>query len=119
MTRKQKSPNDLQSIPGVGPSLSQDLRDLGYRSVPDLAGQDPEKMYGELCALRGQHVDRCVLYVFRCATYFAGNDSHDPELLKWWNWSGRAPRSRSAPRRTGTTGTGSGDSTTPRAIPCG
>ena len=27
-----------------------------------------------------------MLYVFRCALYYASNDIHDPELLKWWNW---------------------------------
>ena len=80
------SPEDLQRIPGVGPSIARDLRDLGYRRVPDLAGGLPERMYEDLCALRGKHVDRCVLYVFRCATYFASHRSHDPELLKWWNW---------------------------------
>ena len=88
MTRKPASPEDLQSIPGVGPSIARDLRDLGFQRVQDLAGRSPEKMYEELCALRGQHIDRCVLYVFRCATYFAGTDSHDPELLKWWSWKG-------------------------------
>jgi hypothetical protein len=34
----------------------------------------------------GRHVDRCVLYTFRCAVYFASESKHDPELLKWWNW---------------------------------
>jgi hypothetical protein len=34
-------------------------------------------------------VDRCVLYVFRCAVYYANNKTHDPELLKWWNWKDR------------------------------
>jgi hypothetical protein len=29
-----------------------------------------------------------VLYVFRCAVYYAGHREHDPELLKWWNWKG-------------------------------
>lgn len=77
---------DLQAIPGVGPSIAKDLRDLGYRNVEDLAGGDAEAMYQQLCDLRGQHIDRCVLYVFRCATYFAETDAHDPELLKWWNW---------------------------------
>jgi len=24
--------------------------------------------------------------VFRCAVYFAGSKTHDPDLLKWWNW---------------------------------
>ncbi|NJM89920.1 MAG: hypothetical protein HC847_25010 [Hydrococcus sp. RU_2_2] len=36
--------------------------------------------------LRGQHIDRCVLYVFRCAVYYASNSVREPELLKWWNW---------------------------------
>ncbi len=31
-------------------------------------------------------LDRCVLYVFRCANYYAAHKRHDPELLKWWNW---------------------------------
>ena len=78
--------SDLQVIPGVGPSIATDLQDLGYRHVDDLVGGDAEAMYRDLCALRGEHIDRCVLYVFRCATYFAGTDAHDPELLKWWNW---------------------------------
>jgi hypothetical protein len=81
---------DLQSIPGVGPSIAQDLRDLGFGKVADLARKDAERMYEDLCRLRGGHIDRCVLYVFRCATYFADNDTHDPELLKWWNWKDRS-----------------------------
>ncbi|WP_394701143.1 helix-hairpin-helix domain-containing protein [uncultured Methanolobus sp.] len=32
------------------------------------------------------NLDRCMLYVFREAVYFASNEEHDPELLKWWNW---------------------------------
>ena len=77
---------EFQSIPGVGKSIAQDLVDLGYSEVDELRSEDPEKMYKSLIALRGHHIDRCVLYVFRCATYFAGNSVHDPELLKWWNW---------------------------------
>ena len=80
------SRNGLQSIPGVGPRIEQVLTDLGYGVVGDLVGQDPETMYDRLCRQRGQHIDRCVLYVFRCAVYYAENDVHDPALLKWWNW---------------------------------
>ncbi len=79
------SPDNLQTIPGVGPSISQDLRELGYDSVSSLVDQDPEVMYSRLCDMHG-YQDRCVLYVFRCAVYFASNESHDRELLKWWNW---------------------------------
>lgn len=81
---------DLQRIPGVGKSLSCDLYDLGLRATSELAGQDPEALFEQLCDLRGQRVDRCVLYVFRCATYFADCEARglEPELslLRWWNW---------------------------------
>jgi hypothetical protein len=80
---------DLQRIPGIGPSMARDLLDLGYDQVEDLDGQDPQEMYDRLKALRGGYMDRCVLYVFRCAVYFAENSEHDPELLKWWNWKDR------------------------------
>ena len=84
-----KPAKELQIIPGVGKRLSQDLVDLGYSKVEDLRGEDPERMYQSLCSQRGQHIDRCVLYVFRCAVYFASNSVHEPELLKWWNWKDR------------------------------
>jgi hypothetical protein len=84
---QQDSLRDFQRIPGIGPSLADDLWLLGYRSVAELRAEDPEAMYQRLCELSGGHVDRCVLYVFRCAVYFASNDTRDPELLKWWMWS--------------------------------
>jgi hypothetical protein len=77
---------DLLSIPGVGPSIRADLHRVGIREVADLRGRNPESLYTELCRITGHHVDRCVLYVFRSAVYFASESQHDPELLKWWNW---------------------------------
>ena len=79
----------LQVIPGIGPSLAADLRLLGYRAVSDLKDADPEVMYQRLCRLTGERQDPCVLYVFRCAVYYASRTRHQPELLKWWNWKGR------------------------------
>jgi hypothetical protein len=76
----------LLTIPGIGKKIAQDLIALGYRHPKDLKGQDPEQMYQKLMALKGQHVDRCMLYVFRCAVYYASNDVHEPEKLKWWKW---------------------------------
>lgn len=91
--RRNKTINNpikkLQVIPGVGKSIAQDLIDLKYREVGDLRGEDPEKMYQNLCNLRGKHIDRCVLYVFRCSVYFASNSVHEAKLLKWWNWKDR------------------------------
>lgn len=79
----------LQVIPGIGPSMAEDLRELGYHEVPDLVGEDPEEMYHRLSEVRGIMQDPCVLYVFRCAVYFASAPEQDPVLLKWWNWKER------------------------------
>ncbi len=76
----------FQTIPGVGTSIAQDLWNLGLRSISDLKRKDPEELYAQLCKYQGTHVDRCMLYVFRCAVYYASHKNHDPELLKWWNW---------------------------------
>lgn len=80
------SNREFQIIPGVGKKLNQDFIDLGYRSVAELKDADPESMYQRIMTLRNMHVDRCVLYVYRCAVYFASHSNHDPKLLKWWNW---------------------------------
>src|SRR5882757_1712868 len=80
---------DLQRIPGIGLSLARDFVDLGIRRVADLRRRNPERLYEQLIALRGAHQDRCVLYTFRCAVYFATEPKPDPERLKWWNWQGR------------------------------
>ena len=87
---------DFRRIPGVGRSIAEDLWLLGMRSVDDLRGGDPQALYERLCELQGCHVDRCMLYVLRCAVYFASGERHDPELLKWWHWKdgGRAFSSR-------------------------
>ncbi|MHB1034069.1 MAG: helix-hairpin-helix domain-containing protein [Pirellulales bacterium] len=79
----------LEEIPGVGPKLARVLHDLGVRCVDDLKGQDPETLYDRLTALRGRPVDRCVLYVFRCAVYYA-QDGREPRRLKWWHWKDSA-----------------------------
>ncbi len=79
--------DDLQQIPGVGESIAGDLRTLGYERVSDLVDADPEQLYADFCKWQGLSVDRCLLYVFRCAVYYASHPEHDPKLLKWWNWS--------------------------------
>jgi hypothetical protein len=80
----------FQKIPGVGKSISKDLYILGYRSVEDLKDRDPLMMYERLCMKEGKHLDRCLLYTFRCAVYFASHKKHEPEKLKWWNWTDEA-----------------------------
>lgn len=87
---KTHTRDDLLRIPGVGKSIAQDLRDLGIAQVADLRHADPQALYDALCQRRGAPIDRCVLYVFRCAVYFATDEHHNPELLKWWNWKDRS-----------------------------
>ena len=81
---------DLQRIPGVGPSIARDLYGLGIHTVADLRDQDAEALYARLCRQAGQKVDRCMLYVFRCAVYFARHEAAhippEPEKLRWWYW---------------------------------
>lgn len=77
---------DLQKIPGVGRSIAQDLRDIGVGSIADLKGKDPKKLYEKSNRFAGVVQDRCLLYVFRAAVYFAETDNPDPEKLKWRNW---------------------------------
>ncbi|MDH3732368.1 MAG: helix-hairpin-helix domain-containing protein [Gemmatimonadota bacterium] len=79
---------DLQEIPGVGPSMRRCLEDLGIHAIRDLEGLDPAELYVRSNDLHG-YQDRCVLYSFRCAVYYAETRRPDPELLKWWNWKDR------------------------------
>ena len=76
----------LRQIPGVGPKTEADLIRLGYLTVESLVGADPEQLYLCDCQERGVQIDRCQLYVYRCAVYYANTADPNPELLKWWKW---------------------------------
>jgi len=82
----EPSLKDLQVIPGIGKSIARDLWNIGIRSVKDLKGCDPEKLYDDSNRIAGQRQDRCLLYVFRCAVYFANTEKPNSEKLLWWNW---------------------------------
>ena len=79
---------ELQKIPGIGKTGELDLMKLGYTTIESLRGADPEEMYERECIEKGVIVDRCVLYVYRCAVYYANTPEaeRNPEKLKWWNW---------------------------------
>ena len=86
---KQISTKDLEQIPGVGKKIAQEMRNIGISSVGQFKGKKPEKLYQKLVDFKAAPVDRCMLYVLRCAVYYASNTKHDSELLKWWNWKGK------------------------------
>ena len=77
---------DLRRIPGVGLSIADDLWRLNIRRVEQLRDRSPDELYGRFCAMVGGPVDRCLLYVFRCAVYYARTPDPEPELLRWWAW---------------------------------
>jgi hypothetical protein len=85
MTRRIGNSESLTTIPGVGVSIARDLKNIGIHSVSDLKNKDPETIYALSNAYAGTTQDRCLLYVFRTAVYFA-NGGRDDEKLKWWNW---------------------------------
>ena len=86
---RKTSLRNLRSIPGVGPKTAEDLWRLGIRRPSCLKGRNPERLFRRLERLKGQSVDRCVLYVFRCAVYYASRKKPRPELLEWWRWKDR------------------------------
>lgn len=87
MTQNQEL-RQLTCTPGVGKAIATDLWNLGVRRVSDLHGQSPEQLFDRSNGLAGKVQDRCLLYVFRCAVYYAETDERhrDKEKLKWWNW---------------------------------
>lgn len=88
MNSKEKGIAELKKVPGVGKVVAVDLWNLGIKSISDLKGKNPEELYEKHNHLKGSIQDRCMLYTFRCAVYFANTDekSREPEKLKWWNW---------------------------------
>jgi len=88
--------DELEQIPAVGKSIARDLRQIGVTSVDQLKDGNPEKSYRRLCDFKASPVDRCMLYAFGCAVYYASSNDPDPELLKWSNWKDRdeKPRNR-------------------------
>jgi hypothetical protein len=85
---KGKQYTQLMTIPGVGKSIAKNLWDIGIREISDLRDNDPEELYTLSNRYAGITQDRCLLYVFRCAVYYANTigKKQDPEKLKWWNW---------------------------------
>nr|WP_325179438.1 helix-hairpin-helix domain-containing protein [uncultured Oscillibacter sp.] len=79
-----KSP--LTEIPGVGARTAAVMEALGLRQVSDLRGRDPEELYLKECLMKGYQEDRCALYVWRAAVYYADHPDRAPEKLKWWYW---------------------------------
>lgn len=70
----------------MGPRIARVMEELGLRQVSDLRGRDPEELYRLECLHKGFQEDRCALYVWRLAVYYAEHEDRAPEKLKWWYW---------------------------------
>lgn len=88
MITREQAIKRLTVIPGVGKSIATDLWEIGIQRVEELEGKDPEQLFMQSNQKAGVVQDRCLLYVFRCAVYFAETavEERDAERLKWWNW---------------------------------
>jgi len=88
LVSKEAAIKELMQIPSVGKSIANDLWNIGITEVSALRGKNPEDLFYHSNKLVGVTQDRCLLYSFRCAVYYAETEvqNRDPELLKWWNW---------------------------------
>jgi hypothetical protein len=86
--KKENALRELTTIPGVGKSIANDLWNIGIKSINELKGRDPYQLFDQSNNFAGAVQDRCLLYVFKCAIYFAETpeEIRENEKLLWWNW---------------------------------
>ena len=77
---------DLATIPNIGKRTKQALMNIGIECVEDLKGKDPKELYFRDCLTKGFTEDKCQLYLFRMAVYYAEHTEREKEKLKWWYW---------------------------------
>jgi len=77
---------DLIKMPNVGEATKQSLINVGITCVEDLVGKNPQELYEMDCKVKGVKVDRCQLYLFRMAVFYAENRNIDESKLKWWDF---------------------------------
>ncbi len=77
---------DLKKIPNIGDKTKQSLLSIGITCVEDLQGKKPEDLYLNDCKIKGYKEDKCQLYLFRMAIYYAEHTNWEEDKLKWWYW---------------------------------
>lgn len=78
---------DLIKIPGIGKNMAQHLMNAGYPNIDSLKGQSADEIYARDCFASGVQVDRCALYCYRLAVYYADHDGALPKNKQnWWDW---------------------------------
>ena len=77
----------LQDLISIGPAMLRDFTLLRIHSVPQLARQDPKKLYARLERLTCRRQDPCVLDTFEAAVAQARDPRLPAEKCQWWYWS--------------------------------
>ena len=84
---KNNEKSELTKIPGIGKNMAQHLIKAGFPTIESLKGKDPEDIYLADCEAQGVMVDRCALYCYRLAVYFAEHNGELPtDKQNWWDW---------------------------------
>ena len=80
---------ELTTIPNIGEKTKKSLINIGITCVEDLKGKKPEDLYIKDCIKKGFQEDKCQLYLFRMAIYYAEHTIWEQEKLKWWYWKNK------------------------------
>ena len=77
----------LRDLASIGPAMLKDFELLGIATVQQLAQQEPQNLYNNLCRLTNSRHDPCVLDTFQCAVAQAQDPDLPAEQCNWWYWS--------------------------------
>jgi hypothetical protein len=83
----QTEERQLKDLVSIGPAMLEDFELLGIKTVAQLRRRSPQRMYRNLCQLRGQRIDPCCLDVFVAAVAQAIDPELPIEQRQWWYWS--------------------------------
>jgi hypothetical protein len=85
----QTEERQLKDLVSVGPATLEDFELLEIKTVAQLRRRSPQRMYANLCRLKGQRIDPCCLDVFVAAVAQARDPQLPIEQRQWWYWSRR------------------------------
>ncbi|HEX3145500.1 MAG TPA: helix-hairpin-helix domain-containing protein [Pyrinomonadaceae bacterium] len=83
----QTETRQLKDLVSVGPAMLEDFELLGVQTVAQLRRRSPQRMYRDLCRIRGQRIDPCCLDTFMAAVAQARDPELPIEQRQWWYWS--------------------------------
>jgi hypothetical protein len=83
-----KNPNretvsKLDALPNIGSKIASDLQLIGITHPKELIGKSSIDLYMELCSVKGERVDHCVIDVFMSAIDFMEGSTPKP----WWSYT--------------------------------